>query len=39
MQLNSVARRELAHALLPDMQARGFGRIINITGSDERPQL
>ena len=27
--------RELTHALLPDMQARGFGRIINLTGPDE----
>jgi len=35
MDLNFHAGRELAHAFLPDMQARGFGRIINLTGTDE----
>ena len=35
MNLNFHAGRELTHALLPDMQARGFGRIINLTAPDE----
>jgi 3-oxoacyl-[acyl-carrier protein] reductase len=35
MNLNFHAGRELTHALLADMQARGFGRIINLTGPDE----
>ncbi len=35
MRLNFHAGRELAHAFLPTMQARKFGRIINITGGDE----
>ena len=35
MYLNFHAGREIAHALLPDMKARRFGRIINLTGSDE----
>jgi 3-oxoacyl-[acyl-carrier protein] reductase len=35
MKLNFVAGRELAHALVPTMQANRFGRIINITGGDE----
>lgn len=35
MRLNFGAGRDLAHAILPDMQARRFGRIINITGGDE----
>jgi 3-oxoacyl-[acyl-carrier protein] reductase len=35
MRLNFHAGRELAHAFLPAMRSRKFGRIINITGSDE----
>jgi 3-oxoacyl-[acyl-carrier protein] reductase len=39
MQLNFHAGRELAHAFVDEMRTRGFGRIINITGSDEPVQL
>jgi 3-oxoacyl-[acyl-carrier protein] reductase len=35
MRLNFHAGRELAHAVVPDMRTRQFGRIINITGGDE----
>ena len=35
MLLNFVAARRLTHALVPDMRANGFGRIINLTGADE----
>jgi 3-oxoacyl-[acyl-carrier protein] reductase len=35
MALNFHAGRELAHAFVPTMQARKFGRIINLTGGDE----
>lgn len=35
MTLNFHAGRELTHALLGDMRARGYGRIINLTGGDE----
>lgn len=35
MRLNFTAGRDLAHAFLPSMQASKFGRIVNITGSDE----
>ena len=35
MLLNFEAGRRIAHALVPAMQAQGFGRIINITGQDE----
>ncbi|MGE0311437.1 MAG: SDR family NAD(P)-dependent oxidoreductase [Lautropia sp.] len=35
MTLNFHAGRELAHALVDDMRAQRFGRIINLTGSDE----
>lgn len=35
MNLNFHAGRELTHALLTDMKASGFGRIINLTGPDE----
>lgn len=35
MLLNFSAARRFAHAFVPPMQARGFGRIINITGPDE----
>jgi 3-oxoacyl-[acyl-carrier protein] reductase len=35
MALNFTAGRRLAHAFIPGMQARKFGRIINITGNDE----
>src|SRR5271166_3834228 len=33
--VNFTAVRKLTQAFLPMMQERGFGRIINITGSDE----
>lgn len=39
MRLNFTAGLDLAHAVLPDMQARRFGRIINITGGDEAVTL
>ena len=35
MYLNFHAGRELAHVFLDGMQARGYGRIINLTGGDE----
>jgi 3-oxoacyl-[acyl-carrier protein] reductase len=35
MYLNFHAARELAHAFVGDMQARRFGRIVNLTGGDE----
>jgi 3-oxoacyl-[acyl-carrier protein] reductase len=35
MTLNFTRQRQLAHALLPQMMARGWGRIINITGKSE----
>ena len=35
MLLNYTAGRRLAHAFVPVMHARKFGRIINITGGDE----
>lgn len=37
MTLNFWRLRELTHALVPDMAARGFGRIVNITGTSEPP--
>ncbi len=39
MTLNFTRVRQLTHALLPQMQARGFGRIINITGKSEPDRL
>lgn len=35
MEINFHAGRRMAHALMPAMQAQRFGRIVNITGSDE----
>lgn len=35
MELNFHVYRRLAHAFVGGMQARGFGRIVNITGTDE----
>jgi 3-oxoacyl-[acyl-carrier protein] reductase len=35
MTLNFTRQRQLAHALLPQMQARKWGRIVNITGKSE----
>jgi len=35
MLLNFIRLRELSHAVVPGMKARGFGRIINITGTSE----
>ncbi len=35
MLLNFTAGRRLTHALLPQMRANKFGRIINLTGADE----
>lgn len=37
--LNFTRQRQLAHALLPQMIARGFGRIVNITGKSEPDRL
>ncbi|HEY6259907.1 MAG TPA: SDR family oxidoreductase [Xanthobacteraceae bacterium] len=37
--LNFTRVRQLTHALLPQMQARNFGRIINITGKSEPDRL
>jgi 3-oxoacyl-[acyl-carrier protein] reductase len=39
MTLNFTRVRQLTHALLPQMRARGFGRIINITGKSEPDRL
>ena len=39
MTLNFTRVRQLTHALLPQMQARGFGRVINITGKSEPDRL
>jgi 3-oxoacyl-[acyl-carrier protein] reductase len=33
--LNFTRQRQLAHKLLPQMMARGWGRIVNITGKSE----
>ena len=35
MEINFHAGRRITHALVPMMQAEGFGRIINLTGQDE----
>lgn len=35
MELNFHAYRRLAHSFVGGMQERGFGRIVNITGTDE----
>ena len=35
MMLNYISARRLAHAFVPGMRQRGFGRIINVTGGDE----
>ena len=35
MLLNYTAGRRLAHAFVPGMRERKFGRVINITGGDE----
>lgn len=35
MLLNFEAGRRIAHALIPAMRANGWGRIVNLTGSDE----
>jgi 3-oxoacyl-[acyl-carrier protein] reductase len=35
MLVNFVRLRELSHAVVPGMKARGWGRIVNITGSSE----
>jgi 3-oxoacyl-[acyl-carrier protein] reductase len=35
MQLNFSRLRELTHAVIPGMKARGFGRVVNLTGSSE----
>jgi 3-oxoacyl-[acyl-carrier protein] reductase len=35
MELNFHAGRRMAHALLPRMRERKFGRIVNLTGTDE----
>jgi 3-oxoacyl-[acyl-carrier protein] reductase len=33
--VNFIRLRELSHAIVPGMKARGWGRIVNITGSSE----
>ena len=33
--LNFTRQRQLANALLPGMQARGWGRVVNVTGKSE----
>ncbi len=35
MLLNFTAARRMTHAFVPSMQSRKFGRIVNLTGSDE----
>lgn len=35
MTLNFWRLRELTHAIVPGMKARGFGRIVNLTGTSE----
>ena len=35
MALNYIPARRLAHAFVPAMRLRGFGRIVNVTGGDE----
>jgi len=35
MLVNFIRLRELSHALVPAMKARGWGRIVNITGTSE----
>jgi len=35
MLVNFIRLRELSHALVPGMKARGWGRIINLTGTSE----
>jgi 3-oxoacyl-[acyl-carrier protein] reductase len=35
MEVNFHAGRRITHALVPAMQAQGFGRIISLTGQDE----
>ena len=39
LHLNYVALRELTFAVLPSMQARKFGRVINVTGKSEPEKL
>jgi 3-oxoacyl-[acyl-carrier protein] reductase len=39
MTLNFTRVRQLTHAVLPQMQARRFGRIVNITGKSEPDRL
>ena len=35
MRLNFFRLRELTHALVPPMRARGWGRVVNLTGTSE----
>jgi 3-oxoacyl-[acyl-carrier protein] reductase len=35
IQLNFSRLRELTHAIIPIMKARGYGRVVNLTGSSE----
>ena len=39
MTLNFFRLRELTHALVPQMRERGFGRIVNVTGTSEPRML
>jgi 3-oxoacyl-[acyl-carrier protein] reductase len=39
MRLNFIRVRQLTHAILPAMLARGWGRVVNITGKSEPDRL
>jgi 3-oxoacyl-[acyl-carrier protein] reductase len=39
MLVNFIRLRELSHAAIPGMRERGYGRIVNITGSSEPRNL
>src|SRR5262245_18242574 len=39
MPVNFIRLRELSHAAIPGMRERGYGRIVNITGSSEPRNL
>ncbi|BBA95530.1 putative short chain dehydrogenase [Actinacidiphila reveromycinica] len=39
MRLNFTQQRRLAAQLVPDMAARGWGRVVNITGKSEPPRM
>ncbi|SEG72481.1 3-oxoacyl-[acyl-carrier protein] reductase [Actinacidiphila yanglinensis] len=39
MRLNFTQQRRLAARLVPDMTARGWGRVVNVTGKSEPPRM